>query len=171
MRLEEIQNCRSRILLTRNQLSNICSVWNATLPNRKKQTNKSTPPQDSPHQRVQKQQLHPWVSRRTLWIGINQIMTGSWFSTTPRVCSSMSLPYLGQNACQELKTEDFGEVKNKSLPGRHGKSLSWNLNQIKAHMLYIHTLFIPIIRNTSKGPACWKKGAPYVRQCVRSRSL
>lgn len=72
------------------------------------------------------------------------------------------------SGAKSLKT--FGEVKSKSLPGRHGKSSSWNLNQIKAHMLYVHKLFIPMIRNTSKGPACWK-GAPYVRQYVRSRSL
>lgn len=38
--------------------------------------------------------------------------------------------------------------------------------QLKPKLLYIHKLFIPIIKNTSKWPAYWKGSVPYVRWSV-----
>lgn len=106
-------------------------------PTEKKQTNKSIPPQDSPHQRVQKQQLHPWVSHHILWISI--MPNYYWFMIQ---CNSWGMclndsPFYGRTSVRSQRLKTFEEVESKSLPGRHEKSSSWNLNQIKAHINYL----------------------------------
>lgn len=144
---------------------------NVTLPNWKNQTNKSIPPHDSCHQRVQKQQLHPWVSHPILWISIWQIIIGWLFSTNVRVCASMTLPYLWQNVCQEPKPEVFGRWKlNLFLEGTgHLYPGIWTRSK-PISSIFINYLFL-WLETPQRELLTGKKGALYIRQCVRCRSL